>query len=150
MNVNFFAPVKIINGLLPRLENGHIALVASVASIIDGGTFIFIFSCIALILRELKTRDLRLPEQLTSIAQIQREEDNNLNRLPLRNKHNNVRRLQNNILKNTANPRRELCGRTASPRVCEEERSMLDWKTACFYGENYQILAYLLCRLDYD
>jgi len=33
MNVNFFAPVKIINGLLPRLENGHIAVVASVLSI---------------------------------------------------------------------------------------------------------------------
>ena len=36
MNVNFFAPIKIINGLLPRLEGGHIALVASVVSIIDG------------------------------------------------------------------------------------------------------------------
>lgn len=36
MNVNFYSPVKIINGLLPRLEGGHIAVVASVVSIIDG------------------------------------------------------------------------------------------------------------------
>ena len=41
MNVNFFAPVKVINGLLTRLEGGHIAVVGSIASIIDGGTYIF-------------------------------------------------------------------------------------------------------------
>lgn len=38
MNVNFFSPVKVILGLLPRMENGHIAVVASVVSIINGGT----------------------------------------------------------------------------------------------------------------
>ena len=42
MNVNFFAPIKVINGLLSRLEGGHIAVVASVVSIIDGGTYYII------------------------------------------------------------------------------------------------------------
>lgn len=41
MNVNFFAPVKVINGLLNRLDGGHIAVVASVISIIDGCTLFF-------------------------------------------------------------------------------------------------------------
>lgn len=55
MNVNFYAPVKIINGLLPRLEGGHIALVASVVSIIDGGTGYFIYSHGVIIVCQLQT-----------------------------------------------------------------------------------------------
>ena len=42
MNVNFFAPIKVINGLLSSLEGGHIAVVGSVASIIDGGILFII------------------------------------------------------------------------------------------------------------
>lgn len=42
MNVNFFAPIKFINSLLPRLDGGHIAVVASVVSIADGGNLSFI------------------------------------------------------------------------------------------------------------
>lgn len=42
MNVNFFAPIRLINGLLSKIEGGHIALVASVVSIIDGGNFLTI------------------------------------------------------------------------------------------------------------
>lgn len=42
MNVNFFSPIKIINGLFSRLIGGHVAVVASTVSILDGGTPIII------------------------------------------------------------------------------------------------------------
>lgn len=38
MNVNFFSPIKITKGLLGRLNNGHLAVVASAASLANGGT----------------------------------------------------------------------------------------------------------------
>lgn len=37
MNINFNTPVKMIKAFLPILDGGHIAVVASLASIIDGG-----------------------------------------------------------------------------------------------------------------
>jgi hypothetical protein len=45
MNVNFFSPVKVIKGLLSRLEKGHIAVVASVLSITEGSTNYYNYSC---------------------------------------------------------------------------------------------------------
>jgi len=42
MNVNFFSPIKIINSLFSRLIDGHIAVIASTASLADGGIFAFI------------------------------------------------------------------------------------------------------------
>jgi hypothetical protein len=45
MNVNFFSPVKVIKGLLSRLDKGHIAVVASVLSITEGSIYYFNYSC---------------------------------------------------------------------------------------------------------
>ena len=90
MNVNFFSPVRMIKGLLLNVENSeckHIAVVASLASIIQGGTLFALHSSQCIILHGIKTRHFRIfnqsqirPAKASATGQC-------VHRMPLRHQH---------------------------------------------------------------